>query len=333
MWIDQKVSDVGLSGTGLPLVEPEQVCQACNVTGTVGRVVITSRDATRQEIHRFCIRCWPEECARYEARWKNRRPNSFQALMDADNEMPADQVALPLFEQDPMIVGMGFESATWHAAANRLEKFTELLQMVRLGRVPSEAELVELALEMARELETQIDSRVGPIPPEVGEFLLEFGGDSDLAKIARHQTKNPVDASRDNRERTDAHKAITEAKFLRRSQALDIEIAAAHASADAVIADFDKALESLSVPVTPESRAIVEKELVEMLQHLEQEIATEAIELASWQSEMQRAAKSGDAYTAAKLTRVGDDRMLRLHDLHKTIADVEHLHARLLGDQ
>lgn len=306
---------VGLAFTGLPLVEPEQTCEACGAAGTVGRVVINSRDRTRQEIHRFCERCWPEEAARYEARWKDRRATTANELFATEHEAREAPTTGSLFEQNPMNVGMGFESATWHAAADAVEKLEELLQMVRSGRVPTEADLIEMALATARDIEAQMDTRVGKMPFSVAQFLIEFGSASDAARATQ---------------RTGSRATSTVNKS---SESLDDAIAAAHASADAVIAEFDNALETLAKPTTPESRNAIEKELVEILQQLEQEITSEAAALDSWQSEMKTAAKSGDVYTAMKLSRLGDDRVVRLHGLRETMEEVEHLHARLLGGE
>lgn len=305
---------VGLARTGLPLVEPEQSCEACGAAGTVGRVVINSRDRTRQEIHRFCERCWPEECARYEARWKNRRAQTASELFATDAEAASETSSTgSLFDLNPMNVGMGFESATWHAAADAIEKLEGLLQMVRAGRVPTEAQLIDMAVATARDIEAQMDSRVGKMPNIVGQFLLEFGSDSDAAR-----------ATRRIRSQDDAEPGMA-------TDSLDDAIAAAHASADAVIAEFDNALESLAKPTTPESRHAIEKELVEILQQLEQEIASEAAALDAWKLEIKAAVKSGDAYTSMKLARLGDDRAVRLHGLRETMGEVEQLHARLLG--
>lgn len=334
----EKSSDakVCMIRTGLPDVEPEQTCEACGTFGTVGRVVISFRGRTEPELHRFCERCWPEECARYEARWKHRSRNALAELFKSESETASEGTSDDNnFDQQPVMVGIGFESATWHAASDHIGKFVELLEMVRGGRIPSETELIEMALEMASEIETNMDSRVGDMPFIVSQFLAEFGSHSDAATASR-SSRLPAGSSQTDKIAREL--AIAEARRASRTTihddaktSLNDNIAAAHASADAVIAEFDKALESLTAPATLESRVVIEKELVEMLQQLEQEIATEASALEAWQSELELATKSGDAYTAAKLSRQGENRMLRLHGLRSTIADVEELHVRLLG--
>ncbi|MEO7997309.1 MAG: hypothetical protein ABI852_07685 [Gemmatimonadaceae bacterium] len=336
MTTEDKVSaTVCFGGTGLPLVEPDQTCEACGTLGTVGRVVLTVRGRTEQEIHRFCESCWPEESARYDARWKHHHLNMLDELFEVDSDAVGEQTGNRSRDQDALMVGIGFESATWHGTAEYVERFVELLQMVRSGSVPTLAELMEAGVEMAHEIESSMGERVGKMPFRVMHFLQEFGADSDAANAVRSST-TPADAGRSSS--TTRASSAAEAQRAARSAAADsarelnADIAAAHASADAAIAEFDKALESLAIPATPESRDLIERELVEILQQLEQEIATEAAALETWQSEMKAAAKSGDAYTAMKLARSGDDRVLRLNGLRLTMGDVEEIHARFLNE-
>ena len=61
---------VTLHGTGLPPREPDAQCEACGAQGTVGRAVRFEENDEIREVHRFCRTCWPEQSARYKARWE-----------------------------------------------------------------------------------------------------------------------------------------------------------------------------------------------------------------------------------------------------------------------
>src|SRR5207249_2727157 len=49
--------------------EPDARCETCGVIGTVGRASRTDSGGAVFESHRFCGACWPEQMARYRARW------------------------------------------------------------------------------------------------------------------------------------------------------------------------------------------------------------------------------------------------------------------------
>ena len=53
---------VHMRGSGLPLREPVERCEACGVAGTVARALRFENEAML-ELHRFCSACWPEERA------------------------------------------------------------------------------------------------------------------------------------------------------------------------------------------------------------------------------------------------------------------------------
>src|SRR3954467_3914544 len=93
-----------LYGTKLPLREPEQQCEACGAQGTVGRAVRIADGPVLLELHRFCRSCWPEQSARYRARWAEE-----------------DRLAYEEFSRHTRSGGLAtpscaFEAATWHVA-------------------------------------------------------------------------------------------------------------------------------------------------------------------------------------------------------------------------
>src|SRR5688572_18519770 len=94
---------VSLRGTDLPLREPDATCEACNARGTVGRAVRFGEAGEMLELHRFCAACWPEERARYEARWREESRLASDAWLRDPEHAPR-----------PPSLGSSFESATWH---------------------------------------------------------------------------------------------------------------------------------------------------------------------------------------------------------------------------
>lgn len=323
--------------TGLPDVEPGQHCEACGAKGTVGRVMLTSRDETRQEMYRYCLKCWPAEMAWFDARWEAGARNPFEFLARAHRERDDEPVLTdaPLVDQDPSLSTITFESATWHNANYIAHELMETIRLLR-DRSQNLDELVDAAVQLAANIEEVRHTRVGKMPFAVQTFLLEFGSDTEPARAFAKRAALRSGGGASNQSFTTqraAQRARDTSEFRAQMRAMDDDLAAAHADADALIAEFDRSLEALAVPSTPEAQSAVKKELVEMLQTLENEIASEAATLASWQDEMQAAAKAGDAYTAAKLNRLGEERMARIHDLRASMADVEVLHHRMLGSE
>lgn len=100
-----------MRGTGLPLVEPDGVCESCAARRTIGRAV--RKDASGQilEIHRFCRSCWPAGRANYRERW--------------DEE---GRVAREAFSRNPngphsTSLGYSMEGASWDDAREFLALF------------------------------------------------------------------------------------------------------------------------------------------------------------------------------------------------------------------
>jgi hypothetical protein len=145
-----------LYGTDLPLREPEHTCEACGALGTIGRAVRFNDDSSVRELHRFCRSCWPEQSARYRARWAEE-----------------DRLATEAFFRNPIAGGlscpsMALEAATWHGAL-------EVLQMVhsrlKPQTPPSAKELAAIAAQW-KAIASQLDE---PMPMEIETFIRQYG--------------------------------------------------------------------------------------------------------------------------------------------------------------
>jgi hypothetical protein len=136
--------------------EPAARCESCGIAGTVGRAVRTDSAGTPMEIHRFCAGCWPEQSARYRARWiEENRVRSERFLRGVDPSLSGDGP------------GMYFEAATWHSV---LELVRELEQALRAPMIPSAHVLKEMAAEIRRAA-PELD---GDMPFEVEAFLQRY---------------------------------------------------------------------------------------------------------------------------------------------------------------
>jgi hypothetical protein len=143
---------VHMRPSGLPLREPEQVCEECGARGTVGRAMRTDQAGAACETHRFCATCWPEHSARLRARWNEEDRLARQAWF----RDPGGAAALDR--------GTGFESATWHGT---LDFVTLINQSLRPSQPPSPSQLSE----MAAELENSAAEYVGEMPFEIALFI------------------------------------------------------------------------------------------------------------------------------------------------------------------
>jgi len=148
-----------LYGTNLPLREPEQQCEACGVRGTLGRAARFRDDGTILEMHRFCRACWPEQSARYRARWTEE-----------------DRMAHEEFFRTRRTGGLAtpscaFEAATWHGAL-------EVLHQVHMRMIPhsppSANELAAIAAQW-KQLAAEIDE---PMPWEIEAFVRQYTADA-----------------------------------------------------------------------------------------------------------------------------------------------------------
>lgn len=146
-----------MGGTGLPPREPNATCEACGVTGTVGRAIRTDAVGLVTEVHRFCASCWAEQSARYRARWDEETRLAGDAWLRDPQLAPA-----------PPSRGAAFESATWHAT---LDIVRELNRALRPMAPPTPEQLAVLAAEIRR----RADALEGPMPMAVAVFLQAYG--------------------------------------------------------------------------------------------------------------------------------------------------------------
>jgi hypothetical protein len=150
-----------MRGTGLPPREPEASCEACGARGTVGRAIRTAQDGEPLEVHRFCARCWPEESARYQARWREEDRLASEAWLRSEGQV------------SPPTRGMALESATWHITLDLLaDSRREMRRREREGAAPLRDEDLT---RLANEIRQQAPDMEGPIPLEVDMFLQRYG--------------------------------------------------------------------------------------------------------------------------------------------------------------
>jgi len=143
--------------SGLPLREPDARCEACGVLGTVGRAMRTDAAGVPTEIHRFCAPCWPENAARFQARWNEETRLATEAWLRAPDRMP-----------QPLAKGAVFESATWH---NALAIVREINLALRQSEPPSLDDLAAFAAQ----LRAAVPELEGPMPFEIESFIRAHG--------------------------------------------------------------------------------------------------------------------------------------------------------------
>ena len=141
--------------------EPDAPCEGCGVVGTIGRATRTDANGRPTEIHRFCRNCWPEQSARYRARWREEDRLSLERLMRG--------IDTPAAGAGP---GMAFEAATWHAVLDLVREFEQSLR-APMSR-PSIDDLAAFAVEIRRSA-SNFD---GEMPWEVEAFLQRYGSTS-----------------------------------------------------------------------------------------------------------------------------------------------------------
>lgn len=152
---------VTLGSTELPRREPAATCDACGAVGTIGRAVRTDERGDATEVHRFCVDCWPEQSARYRARW-NEEDRRWR-----DRFFRTEEPGPPGGNR-----GMAFEAATWHAA---LELIRGIERTMIAPVPPSTADLERLA-EQIRQAAPELE---GEMPFEIEAFLHRYEGRAD----------------------------------------------------------------------------------------------------------------------------------------------------------
>jgi hypothetical protein len=136
--------------------DPDAVCEGCGVVGTVGRAVRTSADDQHREVHNFCAKCWPEQSARYRARWKEEdrlwREEFHRGRTKARGAGP----------------GMGFISATWHGILEMIDK----IEATMVAPAPPTKEALAA---IAADIERHAAEREGEMPYRVEAFIRRHG--------------------------------------------------------------------------------------------------------------------------------------------------------------
>jgi hypothetical protein len=136
--------------------EADAICEGCRRTGTIGRAVRTAPTGQPTEVHRFCAACWPEQSARYRARWQEEdRIRGDQFLRD---RIPARGAGY----------GMYFAAATWHAAL-------EIVEHVERSMIPSVPPSPEALARLAADIERQAPELNDEMPFAVEAFIRRYG--------------------------------------------------------------------------------------------------------------------------------------------------------------
>ena len=109
------------------------------------------------EIRRFCAACWPEQSARYRARWAEEDRLASEAFL-RDDARPESRLGPTTW----------FESATWH---NTLDLVRDIERQMIAPIPPSPEGLAALAAY----IRAHAAERVGEMPSEVEGFLQRYG--------------------------------------------------------------------------------------------------------------------------------------------------------------
>jgi hypothetical protein len=135
--------------------EPDALCEGCGTMGTVGRASRTDSSSIVVESHRFCLACWPEQAARYRARWSEEdRQRSDRFLRGQEPARGAGP-------------GTMFEAATWH---NTLELVRGIQRQMIAPVAPSKEALADLASDIA----ANASLFEGEMPYEVEAFIRRY---------------------------------------------------------------------------------------------------------------------------------------------------------------
>ncbi|HEY5059987.1 MAG TPA: hypothetical protein VII52_00565 [Gemmatimonadaceae bacterium] len=137
--------------------DPEAVCEACGVVGTVGRAIRTDNTGAVIEAHRFCFNCWPEQSARYRARWMEamtQRQERFLRGFERGSSGSGE--------------GMSFEAATWHTTLDVVRQ----IEAAMIAPVPPTKEVLE---QYATQIAANAPRLDGAMPFEVETFIRRYG--------------------------------------------------------------------------------------------------------------------------------------------------------------
>ena len=136
--------------------DPTAACEACGARGTIGRAARTDGSGAVTEMHRFCIDCWPEQSARYRARWEEEDRRRRDAMLRG---------RAPVVGAGP---GTWFESATWHGILDLVRQIERSMLAPAPPGVDHLARLAEHIGGQAAEIE-------GEMPLEVEAFVQRYG--------------------------------------------------------------------------------------------------------------------------------------------------------------
>ena len=157
-WASSSATAIAIVGrTDPPLREPSATCESCGAIGTVGRAIRTDERGDATEVHRFCFSCWPEQSARYRARWEEENRLAHEGFLRRREPRP-----------DGSGGGMTFEAATWHGT---LEFLREIKASMVAPVPPSRADLERIAADI-RDRAPEVE---GEMPFEVEAFLRRYG--------------------------------------------------------------------------------------------------------------------------------------------------------------
>lgn len=154
---DISLTDTSLAGTELPARDPTARCDGCGAMGTVGRATRTDGQDVVLEQHCFCLACWPEQSARYRARWEEEHRLVQDAAMRGERPHGTG-----------VGHGMTFETATWHTA---LDLVRQIERSMVATVPPTRPDLAAFAAEIQR----QAPELVGEMPWEIEMFLQRYG--------------------------------------------------------------------------------------------------------------------------------------------------------------
>ena len=160
--VDRAVSEVRIEQpieSASSAREPDAVCEGCGAVGTIGRAVRMASTGDVMEAHRFCIACWPEQSARYRARWSE------------EDRVHSDQFMRGRVPARGAGPGMHFVAATWHASLELVQQVEA--SMIRLSP-PSPQGLARMAAEIQRHA-SQLE---GEMPFAVEAFIARYGAGS-----------------------------------------------------------------------------------------------------------------------------------------------------------
>jgi hypothetical protein len=136
--------------------EAKAICEGCGRTGTIGRAVRTAPTGEPTEVHRFCAACWPEQSARYRARWLE------------EDRIRGDQFLRDRVAASGAGYGMYFAAATWHAAL-------EIVEHVERSMIPSVPPSPEALARLAEDIERHAPALDGEMPFPIEAFIQRYG--------------------------------------------------------------------------------------------------------------------------------------------------------------